>query len=176
MDQTEKDLVYRLQKQKTAPAAFKALMHTYQRPLYTHIRTILGNHPDTDDALQNTFVKVYRNIGSFKGESALYTWLYRIATNEALSILRTRKRHSADSLDGIQTAATTTDGPSGDAIRAKLDEALASLPEKQRLVFELKYLDELKYHEISKLTGTTVGALKASYFHAVKKIEAFLTR
>ena len=149
-------------------------MNVYKKPLYAHVRSMTGNHPDADDALQNTFVKIWKHVDGFKGNSALYTWMYRIATNEAITIINRRQKMHAVDIEEGRVEGEQTDGPSGDEIKAKLKEALEQLPEKQRKVFEMKYFSEMKYEEIANLTGTSVGALKASYFHAVRKIEAFL--
>lgn len=170
----EKELIKRLKDKKSRNAAFEILVKTYQQPLYYHIRRMVGNHQDADDILQNTFIKVWRFIADFKEESKLYTWLYRIASNEALGFLRAQKSKPSGNVDVENHVAVTTDGPDGESIAHKLQTALETLPVKQRQVFDLKYFSELKYEEISEITGTSVGALKASYFHAVKKIEAFL--
>ncbi|NEN24844.1 sigma-70 family RNA polymerase sigma factor [Cryomorpha ignava] len=170
----EKELIKRLKDKKSRNAAFDLLVKTYQQPLYYHIRRMVGNHQDADDVLQNTFIKVWRFIGDFKEESKLYTWLYRIASNEALGFLRAQRAKPSGNVDAETHVAATTDGPDGDSIERKLGAALQTLPDKQRQVFDLKYFSELKYEEISEITGTSVGALKASYFHAVKKIEVFL--
>lgn len=161
----------------TAEQGLRLLMDNYQERLYWHIRGLVKNHPDTDDVLQNTFIKVYRNIGSFKGNSQLYTWLYRIATNESLTLLQKNQKKQTASLDDDQIhqpepmAATE---PESSHIQATLVKALAALPHKQRAVFQLRYYDEMSYDDMHQITGTSIGALKASYHHAVKKIETFL--
>ena len=156
---------------------FRLLVSTYGDRLYAHVHRLTGNHPDTDDVLQNTFIKVHRYINNFGEQSRLYTWLYRIATNEALSFLKRRTRNrTAYTQDTVGTAAE----PRGDAYFDAADaqqlllRAIGQLPEKQRLVFNLRYFDELTYQEISEIVDTSVGGLKASYHHAVKKVEAFL--
>ena len=174
MHKNEKELVERLKQKRTRDEAFDELVKAYQQPLYYHIRRMVGNHADADDVLQNTFVKVWRFIGTFNEESKLYTWMYRIACNEALGFLRAQKSRPSGNSDIENYAAKVTDGPDGETISQKLEAALKTLPDKQRQVFDLKYFSELKYEEISQITGTTVGALKASYFHAVKKIETYL--
>lgn len=154
-------------------------MKEYQKPLYNHVRNIVLSHDDADDVLQNTFVKVFQNLKNFKAESKLFTWMYRIATNEALSFLNQKARKSG--ISSLELQNKTIDNLKadvyfdGDEIQIKLQKAIAGLPEKQQLVFKMKYFEDLKYEEISKIVGTSVGALKASYHHAVKKIEAFLT-
>ncbi len=154
-------------------------MQEYQKPLYAHIRNIVLNHDDADDVLQNTFIKVFQNLKNFKGESKLFTWMYRIATNEALTLFNQKAKKSGISSAELQTklidnlkADSYFDG---DEIQIKLQKAIIQLPEKQQLVFKMKYFEDLKYEEISEIVGTSVGALKASYHHAVKKIEAFVT-
>jgi RNA polymerase sigma-70 factor (ECF subfamily) len=171
----DRELIRRLKKSALKEQAFAELVRTYQKPLYAHIRRMVGNHEDADDQLQNTFVKVWQHIDGFKGESALYSWMFRIATNEVLGFLRNKKHTSSFSDSETMHAAGATDGPDGAEIAGKLSAALQTLPPKQRQVFDLKYFSEMKYEEIAEITGTTVGALKASYFHAVKKIEAILT-
>ena len=175
----EKEFIQQLLNPKTQNEAFQQLLRTYQKPLYNHIRNIVLNHDDTDDVLQNTFIKVFENLNKFKGESKLFSWMYRIATNEALSFLNQKARKSGISSETLQSKAI--DNLQSDAyfdgneIQIALHRAIATLPEKQQLVFKMKYFQELKYEEISEILGTSVGALKASYHHAVKKIESQLT-
>ena len=176
--QDEKQFIAALLNPKTQNEAFRELVHEYQRPLYSHIRNIVLNHDDTDDVLQNVFVKVYQNLKNFKGESKLYSWIYRIATNEAITFINSRAKKSGiangemnDYLIGKLEADVDYDG---NEIQLKLQKAVAILPEKQQLVFKMKYFEEMKYEEMSEILNTSVGALKASYFHAVKKIEEFL--
>lgn len=177
--QEEQEFIQELLNPKTQNLAFEKLLKEFQRPLYNHIRTIVLNHDDTDDVLQNTFVKVFRNLNKFKGESKLFSWMYRIATNEALTFLNQKAKKSGVSSETLQNK--TIDNLKadeyfdGNEIQIKLQKAIALLPEKQQLVFKMKYFEELKYEEISEIIGTSVGALKASYHHAVKKIEAFVT-
>ncbi len=175
----EKEFIKELLNPKTQNQAFKKLLKEYQKPLYNHIRTIVLNHDDTDDVLQNTFVKVFKYLNKFKGESKLFSWMYRIATNEALTFLNIKGKINGISSETLQKK--TIDNLKadiyfdGDEIQFKLQRAIASLPKKQQLVFKMKYFEELKYEEISEILGTSVGGLKASYYHAVKKIEAFVT-
>ncbi len=154
------------------------LMAKYRERLYWHIRRMVNAHNDADDVLQNTFIKVYRGIGQFEGKSALYTWLYRIATNEAITFLQQRNRRSTTSIDaGEVTLASRLKADEwfdGDQIQVRLQESIEQLPEKQKIVFNLRYFQEMPYEEMSTLLDTSVGALKASFHHAVKKIEAFL--
>jgi RNA polymerase sigma factor (sigma-70 family) len=174
----EKEFIQQLLNPKTQNEAFQKLLSTYQRPLYNHIRNLVLNHDDTDDVLQNTFVKVFQHLKNFKGESKLFSWIYRIATNEALTFLNQKAKKSGISSEALQNIAIDNLKADiyfdGNEIQIKLHKAIAKLPEKQQLVFKMKYFEELKYEEISAILGTTVGALKASYHHAVKKIEAFV--
>ncbi len=157
---------------------FRLLVETYSKRLYWHIRRLVILHEDADDALQNTFINAWKNIDNFRNESALYTWLYTIATNESLTLINKRKRNTALSLDDIGSyLANSLEGSTwfdGDEAQVKLQNAILQLPEKQRIVFNLRYFDEMPYEEMSKVLGTSEGALKASYHHAVKKIEEML--
>lgn len=175
----EKKLVEDLQNERTARAAFDTLMRTYSEPLYNHIRKMVINHDDANDLLQNVFIKAWNNLHNFRGEAKLTTWLYKIAVNECINHLkRERSRFNIASndendsflLDNIEADSYFD----GDEARAQLQKAIASLPEKQRLVFNMRYFDEMKYEEISDILVTSVGALKASYHHAVKKITGLL--
>ena len=154
-------------------------MSLYKERLYWHIRKIVISHDDADDVLQNTFIKVYRNIERFKGESKLYSWMYRIATNEAISHINANaKRRNISSEEIQQQAVQNLKADSyfdGDEIQYRLQQAIATLPQKQQLVFNMKYFDDMKYKEMSEILETSEGALKASYHHAVKKIERHLT-
>jgi len=176
----EETLVQELKDKQSQAKAFEVLVNTYKERLYWHIRRIVLNHDDTDDVLQNTFIKVYKNIDGFKGESKLYSWMYRIATNEALTFLKqkSRKLGVSDAEMQVQLAENLESDVyfEGDEIQLKLQKALATLPEKQKLVFNMKYFQEMKYEEISQVLQTSVGGLKASYHLAVKKIEAHLTK
>lgn len=175
----EKDFIKHLLNPKTQNESFQKLLFEYQKPLYNHIRNIIIDHDDTHDVLQNTFIKVFQNLKNFKGESKLYTWIYRIATNEALSHLKQKSRKSGVSSETLQSKAIdnlkSDSHFDGDELQIKLHKAISMLPEKQQLVFKMKYYEELKYEEISEILGTSVGALKASFHHAVKKIESFIS-
>lgn len=170
---TDERLLELLASEFTFEQGFGLLVAAYKQRLYWHIRRIVITHEDADDALQNTFVKVYKGIAHFEGKSKLFTWMYRIATNEAISLVQQRSKHTTDTLEGNDTAALMKADPwfEGNETQALLLNAIAGLPEKQRLVFHLRYYDEMPYEEISALLGTSVGALKASFHHAVKKIE-----
>ena len=176
----DQEILARIRSPFTKELGFRQLIETYQKPVYQVIRRMVLIHEDADDLTQNTFIKAYKALDRFEGNSSLFTWLYRIATNESLTFLEKKKKRFFFSLDDhqeklesyIDSSATL----SGDEIQVKLQKCLLKLPDKQRLVFHLKYEEDLSYQEISKITGTTVGALKASYHHAVKKIEQELTQ
>ena len=178
MKTSEDLLIKRLQEKKTSSEAFKELVSLYKERLYWHIRNMVKDHEDTHDVLQNTFIKVFKNIHNFKGESKLFSWMYRIATNEAISFLNKRaKRNQISSEDLQQQLIANLESDvyfEGDEIQLKLQKAIASLPAKQQQVFNMKYFQELKYREISEILETSEGALKASYHHAAKKIEEYL--
>jgi len=176
--QEEKNFIKELIDPRTQNTAFQKLLREYQKPLYQIIRNIVIDHDDAHDVLQNTFIKVFQNITKFKGDSKLFSWVYRIATNEAITFINNKAKRSkltstelqSKLVDNLQSDVYFE----GDEIQLKLQKALVILPEKQQLVFKMKYFEELKYEEISEILGTSVGALKASYFHAVKKIEEYL--
>ncbi|MCF8322129.1 MAG: RNA polymerase sigma factor [Flavobacterium sp.] len=178
--QEEAAFILELLNPKTQNQAFQKLLMQYQKPLYNHIRTIVISHDDADDVLQNTFIKVFQYLKTFKGESKLFSWMYRIATNEALTFLKQKGRLNNISSETIQNKAIENLKSDvyfdGDEIQIKLQKAILQLPEKQQLVFKMKYFQELKYEEISEILGTSVGALKASYHHAIKKIESFVIK
>ncbi len=173
----EKEFINELLNVETQNKAFEKLLSLYQKPLYNHIRTLVLDHDDADDVLQNTFIKVFRHLKDFKGESKLFSWMYRIATNESLTFLNKKAKANKVSIETIQErsiANLKSDAYfDGDAIQLQLQKAIAGLPKKQQLVFKMKYFQELKYEEISAVLGTSVGGLKASYHLAVKKIETF---
>ena len=158
--------------------AFNGIVETYAERLYWHVRRFIWSHEDTDDLMQDIFIKIWSALPSFRGDSQLYTWLYRIATNEALNRLKKFQREFALSLDAVgeALAARIDEDPyfNGDALQRELHKAIQRLPEKQRLVFIMRYFDEMKYEDIAEITGTSVGALKASYHHAYNKIKESL--
>ncbi len=176
--QEEKIFLETLNNPKTQNTAFKQLVESYQKPLYFHIRNIVLSHDDADDVLQNTFMKVFSNIGKFKGESKLYSWMFRIATNESLTFIEQRaKKQGISNVQLQQKTILNLESDvyfEGNEIQLKLQKAIATLPEKQQLVFKMKYFEEMKYENMSEILDTSVGGLKANYHHAVKKIEAFL--
>lgn len=162
----------------TREPAFTELVKRYQQRLYWHIRRMVVSHDDADDVLQNVFIKVWRALGDFRGDANLYTWLYRVATNESLSFIEQQKRRSSvsysDMENGLADKLHAEQGFDERKIEWKLQQAIQSLPEKQKAVFNLRYYDEMPYEQMSQALDTSVGALKASYHHAVKKVEAFL--
>jgi RNA polymerase sigma-70 factor (ECF subfamily) len=170
--------ITQLKDKATRETAFRKLMADYKERLYWHIRNIVKSHDDADDVLQNTFIKIYRYIDKFKGDSKLYTWMYRIATNEALTFLSKQAKRKSITDEELQTSLIENLESDvyfeGDEIAKKLQEAIATLPEKQRLVFNMRYFEELKYSDISEITETSEGSLKASYHLASKKIEEYL--
>lgn len=172
----EKRLVEMLKDKSTAHKAFETLVDAYSEPLYWQIRKLVAGHNDTDDLLQNVFLKAWKNIHNFRGEAKLSTWLHKIAINESLNFLQQekQKREMTDvgEDDYLLSKIEAESYLDGDAIETELQKAIAALPEKQRLVFNMRYFDDIKYEEISEILGTSVGALKASYHHAVKKISA----
>ncbi|MCB9302350.1 MAG: RNA polymerase sigma factor [Lewinellaceae bacterium] len=175
---SEDHILRLLDEPRTYEQGFRFLMEQYQERLYWHIRRMVIDHEDANDVLQNCFIKVYRSIQNFEGKSKLYTWLYRIATNEAITFLNQKKRRAASSIDEEESPLSNQLEADayfdGDELQQRLQNALEQLPEKQRLVFNLRYYDEMGYQEMSDVLGTSVGALKASYHHAVKKVEAFI--
>jgi RNA polymerase sigma factor (sigma-70 family) len=176
--QDEKDFIQELLNPKTQNVAFQKLLRDYQRPLYNHIRSIVLNHDDADDVLQNTFIKVFKYLKDFKGDSKLFSWIYRIATNEAITFINQKAKRGGTTSEAMQTKAVDNLKADvyfdGNEIQLKFQKAIVALPEKQQLVFKMKYYEELKYEDMSEILGTSVGALKASYHHAVKKIEDFM--
>ena len=173
---SEDELSMELLSQGVSVLLFGEILRRYQKQIYYHCRNLLVNHDDSDDAAQNTFIKVWQNLGQFKGESRLRTWVYRIATNESINLLR--KRKPTIDFDEAQPEMAEMISEemylSGDEIALKLQKALCYLPFKQKLVFTLRYFEDLSYDEIATLTSTSEGALKASYHHAVKKLEIYL--
>lgn len=156
--------------------ALNLIVENYDQRLYWHIRRMVEVHDDADDVLQESFIKIWKNLPRFRSESAVYTWIYRIATNEALSFLKKRARRTNVSLDGASTEYRLESDSYFDekAANARFELAISRLPEKQRLVFNLKYFEEMKYDDMAQVLDTSVGALKASYHHAVKKIRDML--
>jgi RNA polymerase sigma factor (sigma-70 family) len=174
-------LLQHFKQPETKEKAYTAIIKKYQEKLYWHIRRMLADHDDTNDVLQNTFLKVWKGLEKFREDSQLYTWLYRIATNECLSFMDNKKRKSADiSLTGmeymVEDKIKADENFDGKKLEWKLQLAIQQLPEKQRMVFNLRYYDEMPYEQMSRVLETSEGALKASYHHAAKKIEEFILR
>ncbi len=170
----ETQLVKQLHDPATARDAFDYLIKTYGEKMYWQIRKLVVSHDDANDLLQNAFVKAWNNIHNFRGDAKLSTWLYKIAVNESINFLNKERQHRemSDSSDDSYLLSNIESDPyfDGDSLKKELLKAVASLPEKQRLVFNMRYFDEMKYEDISEILGTSVGALKASYHHAVKKV------
>ena len=175
----EIDLLQQLKSETHKEQAFRTLITLYKERLYWHIRNIVKSHDDTDDVLQNTFIKVFKNINTFKGDSKLFSWMYRIATNESITFINQNAKRLQTTSEEVQLLAINNLASDiyfeGSDIQLKLQKAIATLPEKQQLVFNMKYFQDLKYSELSEILETSEGALKASYHIAVKKIEAYLT-
>lgn len=180
MQLSDQELIDKLRNESTRDKAFSDLVTKYQERLYWHIRKIVLNHEDSDNVLQNTFMKVWKNLDSFREESSLFTWLYRIAINESLTFINTQKKRQAipfqDVSEYLKNRLEADDYYEGTDIQKKLQQAILTLPEKQRLVFNLRYFEELPYQQMSEMLETSVGALKASFHHAVRKVEEFITK
>lgn len=178
MELQELTFIEQLKNKATQEKAFRELISLYKERLYWHIRKIVIIHDDADDVLQNTFIKVFKNIDGFNGKSKIFSWMYRIATNEAITHLNRNlnfnKMNSAELQNKLVENLYADEYFDGDEIQLKLQMALATLPQKQRIIFNMKYFDNMKYKDISDILETSVGALKASYHHARKKIEKFV--
>ncbi|WP_462249159.1 RNA polymerase sigma factor [Ekhidna sp.] len=174
----EELIIEKIRKEETRNYGFNLLVREYQERVYWHVRKMVIDHDDADDLVQEILVKVWHNLSKFREDSKLYTWIYRIATNECLNFLKKKKRRfflPIHDLEGELTEKLTSSVElSGDEVQLKLQKSLLKLPDKQRMVFNMKYFDDMKFTEIAEITGTSVGALKANYHHAVKKIEDFL--
>ncbi|MEM9857087.1 MAG: sigma-70 family RNA polymerase sigma factor [Bacteroidota bacterium] len=174
----DQELLQKLKNEDTRNFAFNQLVRKYQERIYWHIRKMVIDHDDADDLVQDVFIKVYKSISRFREDAQLFTWIYRIATNECLTFLNKKKRRFFLPIGDVEAELNnkldTSNDLNGDQIQLKLQKALLKLPDKQRLVFNMKYYDDMKYEEIATITDTSVGALKASYHHAVKKIEDLL--
>ncbi len=176
-DRPDEHILSLLRAPMTKEKGFRVMMDTYKERIYWHIRRIVVLHEDAEDILQETFINAYRFIGSFNGESKIYTWLYRIATNECIRVLRKRKKmdQNIEELSAKHALKlTTTDIESGDEILVKFQNAILHLPEKQRLVFTLRYYDDLPYEDICYILKTSVNALKTNYHYAQEKIKQYM--
>ena len=175
----DRELLIKLRNDDSKNYGFNLLVRKYQQKIYWHIRKMVIDHDDTDDLVQEVFVKVWKNIDSFREDSQLFTWIYRIATNECLNFLKKKRSRFFlpihDVANELSTLLDSNPHLDGDKIQVKLQKALLTLPDKQRMVFNMKYFDEMKYEEISEITDTSVGALKANFHHAVKKIEEYFS-
>lgn len=176
----KREIALQLQDPATRREAFTQIVSQYGEKLYWQIRKMVLNHDDADDLLQNTFLKAWSNLDYFRGEAKISTWLFKIAINECITFLNKQRAQHNVSLDDTDVflleQLRSDEYFSGDEVQLKLQEAILRLPEKQRLVFNMKYFDDMKYDDMSEILGTSVGALKASYHYAVKKIEEYLTR
>jgi RNA polymerase sigma-70 factor (ECF subfamily) len=174
----DRALLEKIRNPETRNYGFNLLVRAYQQKVYWHVRKMVIDHDDADDVTQEVFIKVHRNIDSFREDARLFTWIYRIATNECLNFLQRKKRRFLLPIGDVEgELAAKLDaqpGLNGDEIQLKLQKALLTLPTRQRMVFNMKYFDDMTYEDIAEITNTSVGALKASYHHAVKKIEEFL--
>lgn len=177
-DITDQEILLLLQSEDSAERGFRMLMQKYQERLYWQIRRMVTEHDDANDVIQNTFIKVFKSISRFEGKSKLYTWLYRIATNEAITFLNKKKRKQTVTLDDDESNRINTlrSDPYFDGEHASLllQQALEELPEKQKKVFNLRYFDEMSYKDMEEVLDTSVGALKASFHHALKKVQTYL--
>ena len=175
----DKELISKIRNPETRNYGFNMLVRAYQQRVYWHIRKMVIDHDDSDDITQEVFIKIHRHLDNFREDSQLFTWIYRIATNECLNFLNKKKKRFflpiGDNEAELNNKLDTSVHLSVNEIELKLQKALLKLPDKQRLVFNMRHFDELSYEEISQITKTSVGALKASYHHAAKKIEEYLT-
>jgi len=175
----DKELLAKIKDPETRNYGFNLLVREYQKRVYWHVRKMVIDHDDANDITQEVFIKIHKSIENFREDAQLYTWIYKIATNECLSFLQRKKRRFFLPIGDVESelVAALDNSPhiSGDEIQLKLQKALLKLPDKQRLVFNMKYFDEMPYEQISEITNTSVGALKASYHHAVKKVEDLLS-
>ena len=176
----DKEILALYKDEKTRNSALTQLIAKYQKQLYWHIRKIVIDHDDSDDVLQNTYIKIWKGLEKFREDSQLYTWMYRIATNESLTFLKNKQKANTSSIHPIEyqlSKSLESDNYfKGDEIQLKLQQAILTLPEKQRVVFNMRYYDEMPYDKMSEILETSVGALKASYHIAAKKIEDFLVK
>jgi len=174
----DKELLLQFREPAFKESSFTRIIKKYQEKLYWHVRRMVVDHEDANDVLQNMFIKVWNGLENFREDSQLYTWLYRIATNECLTFLEQKKKRSSVSLSdvegGLSNRLKADKDFDANKLEWKLQVAIQQLPEKQRIVFNLRYYDEMPYEKMSKVLETSEGALKASYHHAVKKIEDFI--
>ncbi len=178
MIEPEEDILLQLNQPQKRAKAFSSVVRSYQERLYWHIRKMVLSHEDANDVLQNTFMKAWNGLDGFRGDSQISTWLYRIATNETLTFLTNKRLKMVSGMDEVEDLMLRNLQSdtyfNGNEVEFKLQKAILTLPEKQRLVFNMKYFEDITYEEMEAILGTTTGALKASYHHAVKKIEKYL--
>jgi RNA polymerase sigma factor (sigma-70 family) len=176
---TDPELLAKIKNPETSSYGFNLLVREYQRRVYGIVRKMVIDHDDANDVTQEVFIKIHKSIGNFREDSQLFTWIYRIATNECLTFLNKKKRRFFLPLEDVtgqlSAALDQNETLTGDEIQIKLQKAILTLPDKQRLVFNMKYFEDLSYEQMAEVTNTSVGALKASYHHAVKKIEESLS-
>lgn len=183
---TDSEILYLFHHGSSRERAFRILIEKYQQKIYWHIRRMVVEHENANDVMQNTFIKIWKGLENFRSDSQLFTWMYRIATNECLNFLSQQKKHDVISFDGVGPGGEDENLSPSSYIKAesepidpeellvRLQKAIEMLPEKQKLVFNMRYYDEMPYEQISEILNTSVGALKASYFHAAQKIEKYL--
>jgi RNA polymerase sigma factor (sigma-70 family) len=176
---SDHELLKLIQDGSNGDKAFNLLLKKYQEKIYYFVRRIVINHEDTDDVVQNVFIKIWRNLDSFRADSSLFTWIYRIAVNESISFLKNKRLRTFISMDSVEASMIRSINDDhffeGSEIEKKLQEAIIRLPDKQRMVFNMRYYEDLSYEQISEIVGTSVGALKASYHFAAKKISEYVT-
>jgi len=175
---TDQELLIMLKENEKINFVFNYIINLYQERIYWHIRKILISHEDANDVTQNTFIKVFENLNKFKGKSKIYTWIYKIATNESLSFLKKKRKYFFENLNNVSSGLLSNLKSEkyfdGNEAERKLQKAILTLPPKQRIAFNMKYFDNMKYEQISEILGTSVGALKANYHHAKNKIQELL--
>ena len=180
MSYNEAEIIAQLRDPRRQSAAFEMVVRLYSERLYWQIRKMVLSHDDANDVLQNTFLKAWQGLGLFRGDAKLSTWLYKISINECITFLNKQRAQSKISIDDVDSfllnKLESSEYIDGDETQMKLQQAVLTLPERQRLVFNMKYFEDMKYEEMSEVLGTSVGALKASYHHAVKKIEDFFSK
>jgi len=175
----DRELLKKIKSVESRNYGFNLLVRKYQQRIYWHVRKMVIDHDDSDDLVQEIFIKIWKNLDHFREDSQLYTWIYKIATNECLNFLRKKRSRLFLPIHDVEGDLTkkleSSAHPDGEEVQIKLQKALLKLPDKQRMVFNMKYFDDMKYKDMAEITGTSVGSLKASYHHAVKKLEEYLT-
>lgn len=177
INETDNEILVALKNPKTREKGFTMLMETYKVRIYWYIRRLVVLHEDAEDVLQETFINAYRYAGSFNGQSKIYTWLYKIATNECIALFRRTKRNELKMVEisqQLENRLSESGAETSDTILLKFQEAIQQLPEKQRIVFNLRYYDDLSYEEMEEITGSSVGTLKTNYHYATEKVKNYL--